>query len=178
MQNDDQFEYDPERPSKSQLKREMTALQHLGRDLVKLSNKELARIPLPEVLAEAIKLARSINSNSGLRRQMQYIGRLMREIDAEPIQRAFDMLRAGKHEAAEQFHHIEEWRDRLIAEGDTAVEEFLADHPAAERQRLRQLLLNIKKEREKNQPPKSARLLFRYLRELLEPDADDGDDHE
>lgn len=175
MHNDDQYEYDdePRGKSKSQVKREMTALQDLGRDLVKLSNKELERIPLPEKLAEAIKLARSINSNSGLRRQMQYIGRLMREIDADPIQRAYDLLCSGKRESAEQFHHIEEWRDRLIAEGDDAVEEFLADHPAAERQRLRQLLLNIKKEQEKNQPPKSARLLFRYLRELLEPDADE-----
>ena len=173
MQNDDQFDFDPERPkSKSQLKREMTALQDLGANLVKLSNKELARIPLPEELAEAIKLARSINSNSGLRRQMQYIGRLMREIDADPILRAYTLLHDGKRESAEQFHHIEEWRDRLIAEGETALETFLADHPAAERQRLRQLLLNIKKEQEKNQPPKSARLLFRYLRELLEPDAE------
>jgi ribosome-associated protein len=177
MQNDDQFEYDdePRGKSKSQLKREMTALQDLGANLVKLSNKELARIPLPEELAEAIKLARSINSNSGLRRQMQYIGRLMREIDADPILRAYTLLHDGKRESAEQFHHIEEWRDRLIAEGDTALETFLADHPAAERQRLRQLLLNIKKEHEKNQPPKSARLLFRYLRELLEPDAEAGE---
>lgn len=174
MHNDDQFEYgdEPRGKSKSQLKREMTALQDLGRELVKLSNKELARIPLTEELAEAIRLARAINSNSGLRRQMQYIGRLMREIDATPIQHAYDLLHSGKRESAEQFHHIEEWRDRLIAEGEGAVEEFLADHPAAERQRLRQLLLNIKKEREKNQPPKSARLLFRYLRELLEPDAE------
>lgn len=176
MQNDDQFDLDPDRPkSKSQLKREMTALQDLGANLVKLSNKELARIPLPENLADAIKLARSINSNSGLRRQMQYIGRLMREIDADPILRAYTLLHDGKRESAEQFHHIEEWRDRLIAEGDGALEEFLAGHPTAERQRLRQLLLNIKKEREKNQPPKSARLLFRYLRELLEPDADAGE---
>ncbi len=179
MQNDDQFEHDPERPpSKSHLKRESTALQILGRDMVKLSNKELSRIPLPEVLVEAIKLARNINSNGGLRRQMQYIGRLMREIDAEPIQRAYELLRSGKRESAERFHHIEAWRDNLIAEGDVAIDNFLADHPAAERQRLRQLLLNIKKEQEKNLPPKSARLLFRYLRELLEPDADIDDDIE
>lgn len=173
MQNDDQFEYDePQGKSKSQLKREMTALQDLGANLVKLSNKELSHMPLPEKLAEAIKLARNINSNSGLRRQMQYIGRLMREMDATPIQNAYELLKSGKRESAQQFHQIEAWRDNIIAEGETAIEAFLADHPTAERQRLRQLLLNIKKEQNQNQPPKSTRQLFRYLRELLEPDAD------
>ena len=172
MQNDDQFEYDePQGKSKSQLKREMTALQSLGTHLVKLSNKELSHIPLPEKLAEAIKLARTINSNSGLRRQMQYIGRLMREIDADPIQHAYELLISGKQASTLQFHNVEVWRDNIIANGESAIETFLADHPNAERQQLRQLLLNIKKEQDKNQPPKSARLLFRYLKELLEPDA-------
>ncbi len=162
-------EYDDENyVSKSQLKRDMQALQDLGSELVKLPAKDLSKIPLPDQLAESVALAQRISSRGGLRRQLQYIGKLMRNIDVEPIQQAMERLRLSKKQAAAEFHQVERWRDRLIAEGNDALSEFLDQHPNADRQHLRQLLLNSQKEAKLNKPPKSSRLLFRYLRELLE----------
>ena len=162
---------DQEYKSKSQLKREMLALQNLGEALVKLPTNNLNKIPLPDELRNAIDHARSITSHGALRRQLQYIGKLMRHVDATPIQQALDAIqRVGQRNTA-QFHHVERWRDRLIAEGPGAIDELLAQYPNAERQRLRQLLLNVQRERQRNQPPKAARSLFRYLREILTPEA-------
>ncbi len=156
--------------SKSQIKREMQDLQDLGATLVKLPAKELGKIPLPAQLADAIELARKITGHGGLRRQMKYIGKLMRSIDIEPIQIAMDKLRQNKQQAASEFHRIEQWRDRLITDGNDALSEFLNQHTEADRQHLRQLVLNAQKEARLNKPPKSSRQLFRYLRELLEQD--------
>ncbi len=167
MYEDDEYD-DEDFVSKSQIKREMQALQDLGQELYKLSPKDLAKIPLPEKLAESIALAHRITNRSGLRRQMQYIGKVMRTIDAEPIQAALDKLRQSKKQAAAEFHQIERWRDRLIAEGNDALSEFLTQYSLADRQHLRQLMINAQKEAKQNKPPKYSRQLFRYLRELLE----------
>jgi len=154
--------------SKSQIKREMQELQELGTTLVKLPAKELAKIPLPDPLTEAIELARKITGHGGLRRQMKYIGKLMRDIDTEAIQLTMEKLRQNKQQAASEFHQVEQWRDRLIADGNEALSDFLNQHTEADRQHLRQLMLNAQKEAKLNKPPKSSRQLFRYLRDLLE----------
>ncbi len=155
-------------PSKSQRKREMTALQDLGTELTALSERDLARIPLPDDLRRAIDEARAITSRGALRRQRQYIGKLMRAVDPEPIRAALDKLRQKSARAAAELHRIEQWRDRLIDEGQSALNAFSAEYPGADRQRLRQLMLNARKERERQQAPKSARALFRALREVIE----------
>lgn len=168
--DDDEEDFDLG-PSKSQIKREMHALQELGASLVKLSNKDLAKIPMPDELAEAIAEAHSIRSKLALKRQTQYIGKLMRGLDAEPIQQALDAIRQCGQQSTAQFHAVEQWRDRIINEGQKALDEFVGLHPEADRQQLRQLMLNAAKEAKQDKPPKSARSLFKLLRELMGDDA-------
>jgi ribosome-associated protein len=162
------FEDEQEKPSKSQVKRDMHALQELGENLIKLTKPQLEKIPIPAELRTAIDEARRIKSRSALRRQKQYIGRLMREIDSEPIRKAYEALQLGASRANLLFHQLEKWRDRLIEEGDEAVELFIQDYPHTDRNRLRQLVRNCNKERKTETMPKTSRALFRYLREVAE----------
>lgn len=156
--------------SKSQLKRESSAIQRLGEELVEMNPAEVAKLPLPENLLAAIEAARHIRHHSARRRQLQYIGKLMRNIDSDPIRAALDAKALEQRQQTAHFHRIESWRDRLIEDGDEALADFLDAHPAADRSRLRQLLRNAQSERTK-QPlgNKASRALFRYLRELMEP---------
>lgn len=153
-------------PSKSAKKREMTALQQLGERLCTLSPGELARIPVDDpALLEAIDEVRSIHSNSARRRHLQFIGRLMRGVDPVPIEAALQDLHRERSEEAERLHRLEAWRDRILARGEPAIEEALAAFPGADRQRLRQLVLQHRRERTGDGPPAAARALFRYLRD-------------
>lgn len=153
--------------SRTEIKREMLALQKLGEAIVKLSPGQLATIPLDDdTLAEAIHTARRIKHREGLRRQMQYVGKLMRKIDTDPIEQAFQKLQDGRKQEAQQFHQLEQWRDKLIETGPTATEEIIAKYPQADRQHLRQLIMQAKKELDSSKPPAAARKLFRYLKEL------------
>jgi len=168
MSND--FEHDDEEiifVSKSQLKRESHALQELGEALVELPASKLAQIPMPEELADAVALARKITARGGRKRQLQYIGKVMRQIDPEPIERAMEGLKADSARETARLHKLEQWRERLIAEGDEALAELLDEFPHADRQHLRQLMRNAMREAKQNKPPKSARELFRYLRDLM-----------
>ena len=153
-------------PSKSELKREMHALQQLGQRIVKLSAGQLAFIPLEGKLEEAITTARRIKSHEGLRRQMQYIGKLLREVDTTEIERAFQELENGRQAAAQHFHQLEVWRDKLIEAGPKSIEEVIATYPDADRQHLRQLVLQANKERKQNKPAAGAKKLLNYLRDL------------
>jgi len=154
--------------SKSQLKRESHALQALGEELVSLPAAKLATIPMPEELAEAVALARKIKAHGGRKRQMQYIGKVMRSIDAAPIEQALANLRNTAGREAARFHRLEQWRDRLLEQGDEALGALLEEFPSADRQHLRQLIRNAQREAAQNKPPKSAREIFRYLRDLAE----------
>ena len=167
MDNYDHQETEEHSESKSQRKREMLALQALGETLVELSAEQFSKIHLPEDLHEAVLAARNIHQHGARKRQLQYIGKLMRRVDAEPIQQQIDTLLGCSQQAAQELHRIEGWRDRLLAEGDHVLEELLGEHQDADRQYLRQLMRNAKKEALENKPPKSARGLFRYLRELI-----------
>lgn len=154
--------------SKSQLKRESHALSDLGKALVELPQSKLNKIPLEEGLKEAITLARRIPERGGRKRQLQYVGKLLRTMDAEPILAAMEKLELEHAHENARMHRLEQWRDRLLKEGDSALAELLAQHPDTDRQHLRQLLRNAQKEREHNKPPKSARELFKYLRDNIE----------
>jgi ribosome-associated protein len=164
------FDDEAERPSRSAFKREAQALQDLGTAIVDLTDGELATLPLDGDLAEAIAQARRLKGNSktreGLRRQLQFIGKLMRKRDTEALQAAYDELQQGRQQRNQQFHRLEQLRDTLVAEGVAAMDQVLERYPEADRRQLRQLIVAAVKERDANQPPAAARKLFRYLREL------------
>lgn len=167
-----------ERPSKSQRKRDVHALQKLGTELVALNTAQLAQFNLPERLAEAVAEAQRITNFEGRRRQMQYIGKLMRDIEPEPIRARLDVLRGVARESTAGQHRIEHWRDRLLGENDNALTEFAAAHPRADLQHLRSLIASIRRDRANGRPPKNYRELFRALRAVVAPSqpADDAGD--
>lgn len=162
-------ESDSERPSKTAVKKEMQALQQLGEQLVKLSNNELAKIPIrDEHLSEAITTARRLTSREGLRRQLQYIGKLMRGIDLSEIEAGLTQREEGQRELARAFHRLEALRDQVVEEGLPGIEKVVAQFPHADRQRLRTLILQVAKDAKANKPPAAKRKLFQYLKELQE----------
>jgi ribosome-associated protein len=163
-QNDDNEQFPP---SRSARKREAEGLQKLGEQLVGLSPAQLQGMPLSAELAEAIKLAQRISERAGRRRQLQLIGKLMRQEDAEPIREALARLEHKSAAAIAEHHQAERWRERLLGEGDAAVTEFVAQYPAVDRQQLRQLIRRAQQEQAGNKPPRSARELFRLVRGLL-----------
>lgn len=161
----------PEEKSKSQLKRESQACIDLGAELMGLTEAQRAQLPLPDDVRDALADADGMNAHGARRRQMLYIGKLLRDADTAPIQRALDALRAHGHASALQHRNLERWRDRLVAEGDLGIEEFLKEFPHTDRGQLRRLVRGAQQERDQGGPPKHARALFRYLRELAESTA-------
>jgi len=156
-------------PSKSELKRRMTARQDLGEALAQLGERQLARIPIEDPrLLDALRELRGIRSNSARRRHLQYIGRLMREVDPEPLERALRDLQGQQRGAAEAFHRLEALRDQVLEQGDPAIERVMRQWPSADRQQLRQLALQHRRETARGKPPAASRRLFRYLRQLQE----------
>ncbi len=151
-------------PSKSQKKRESTALQDLGVELVKLSKDRLSKMNLPERLYLELLEAQRLTANGAIRRQMQFIGKLMRDVEVEPIVEQLSAIRGESSAAKAEFHLLERWRERLL-EDDAALTEWLAQHPAADAQQMRQLIRNARKEAAESKPPKSSRQLFRLLRD-------------
>lgn len=173
MPDDDYEQYHgeagDEAPSKSAMKRRMTALQELGETLTRLSDRQLEKIPLESPqLHQAIVEARTIGSNSARRRHMQYIGKLMRGIDPEPIEQALDSLYREQRENADRFHQLEQLRDEVLSQGLKGIEQVVSRWPSADRQHLRQLVLQHQREVARGKPPAASRKLFRYLRELQE----------
>lgn len=172
MHDDDEID---EGPSKSEIKRQMHALQALGERLVALPDAQLAKIPIAdESLLEAVHLARRIKARSGLKRQLQYIGKLMRSIDPEPIIEALAQLDGQHQENAARFHQLEQLRDQLLAEGDQALSAVVSRYPEADRSHLRQLLRNYQREQQTGREKGAARAIFRYLRSLEEQSAEDS----
>lgn len=155
----------PAPPSKSQRKRESSALQDTGAALVKLSADRVRKLDLPEALRVAVLEAQRLRSHGALRRQMQYIGKLMRDVEAAPIEAQLAEIRGESSSAKAEFHALERWRERLLAE-DGALTEWLARHPQSDAQQLRQLIRGARKETAEGKPPRSSRALFRMLREL------------
>jgi ribosome-associated protein len=158
-------------PSKSQRKREMLALQALGEKLVALPAERFKHVDLPETLREAVVEARRLTKHGALRRQLQYVGRVMRHVDAAPIRAQIDALEGVTRDAAHRLHRIERWRERLLAEPE-ALTDFVAQYPDADVQALRTLVRNAQRERDANRPPRAFRELFQQLRALLDTPAD------
>ncbi|MBN3808442.1 ribosome biogenesis factor YjgA [Paraburkholderia sp. Ac-20347] len=168
-----------DRPSKSQLKREMTALQELGTALVELPKDALKRMPMTEDLADAVHEARRITDHEGKRRQLQYVGRMMRglrEDEVAALRTAFDEYRGVNKAATARLHWIERTREKLLAD-DAALTEFIRQHPAADPQEGRTLIRNVRREQQQAKPPKYFRELFQWIKDAS-AQADDGDDHD
>ena len=144
----------------------MHALQELGEELVALDPKRLAMLELPEQLADAIALARSLTRHEARRRQLQYVGRLMRGVDAEPLRAALARWAHGHDRERARFALVERWRDRLLHEAD-GVESFVAAFPAASRDRFVQLVAEARDERARGRPPHKSRTLFREIERIV-----------
>ena len=167
----DEHEEEHEHPlSKTRRKQQMHDLQDIGERIASLGNDKLAELDLPERLVDAIRELRRINKFGAQRRQMQYIGKLMREIEEPgPIVARLDAWDGVSAQHTAWLHRIERWRDRLLEEHD-ALTELLADHPDVDIQHLRALIRNAKREKELNKPPKSYREIFQLLREIMPED--------
>ncbi|WP_137939102.1 ribosome biogenesis factor YjgA [Chitinivorax sp. B] len=157
---------DQEPISKTRRKQDMQDLQDLGAALVKLSKDQLKQLDLPEKLRDAVKEAQRLTAHGAIRRQLQYIGKIMREVDPVPIQAYLDRLSGESAEHTAWLHQLERLRDRLMA-SDEALQTLLAQHPQLDVQQMRTMIRNARKEREENKPPKHFRALFQTLRELI-----------
>ena len=156
--------------SKTRRKQEMHALQELGEDLVGLKEDKLGQLDLPDSLLSAVREAKHISKHGALRRQLQYIGRLMRDVDAEPIREKLHGWQGqGKENVALQ-HLAERWRDRLIAD-EAEFTRFASEFPSADLQHFRALARAARDERAKELPPRQYRQLYRDLHALVESGA-------
>ncbi|MDH4561574.1 ribosome biogenesis factor YjgA [Pseudomonas sp. BN411] len=154
--------------SKTQVKRELHALQELGERLTTFKADVLAKLPLTDALQKALAEAPKHKAHVARKRHIQYIGKLMREQDVEAIVALIDQLDSSTREYNERFHALERWRDRLIEGGDAALESFVADYPDTDRQHLRGLIRHAQHEAAHNKPPAAARKVFKYIRDLDE----------
>ncbi|MEZ3501659.1 ribosome biogenesis factor YjgA [Pantoea sp. KPR_PJ] len=153
--------------SKSEIKRDAEELKRLGAELVDLGKNALEKIPLDQDLLAAVELAQRIKKE-GRRRQLQLIGKMLRSRDVDPIRQALDKLKNRHNQQVALFHKLEALRDRLIEQGDEAMNEVITLYPHADRQQLRSMIRNAQKEKAGNKPPKASRQIFQYLRELAE----------
>ncbi len=152
--------------SKTQRKREMHALQAIGEELVALPEDRLARLRLPDTLRDAVIEARRMNQRGARRRQLQYVGRLMREVDAHDLREQLEASRAGSLMESGLLHRAERWRERMLS-NDAEISEFVRAFPGADVQKLRTILRNTKQEAAAGKPPRFYRALFREIRETM-----------
>ena len=185
-----EFEQEYERPSKSQLKREMTALQKLGAELIAEPRDRVKRVPMPEDVREAILACQVITDHEGRRRQLQYVGKKMRTLDENElalIQKTLDSWRGLSKADTNAMHALERRRDKLLSD-DVALTELLAQYPELDAQELRTLIRNARKEQASGKPPKAYREIFQLLKQLqsktvspasdTEDTADEQDEHD
>ena len=154
-------------PSKTQRKHEMHALQDLGLALAELDPARLATLELPERLVEAIALLRRITKHEARRRQLQYIGRLMRDVEPAPLREAMDAWEHGSDRERARFAATERWRSRLLDEPE-ALDAFVTAHAGASRALLAGLIADAKAERLKGAPPRKFRALFREIKRIVD----------
>lgn len=161
---------DPRPPSRSQKKRDSSALQVLGGKLAELPDSALKRLALPPRLEEAIREYKKLSKHEAKRRQLQFIGALMRETDTDPLAHAVADMEAGNRSQAREFHIVEALRTALLSGDESGLEDLVALAPESDqaevRSRIRMLVRNARAEAAKNKPPRSSRTLFRLLREL------------
>lgn len=163
------FEYEDELEpvkSRTQIKKEMEALQALGKKLIDLKASQLKEVPISDDLAAAIRDYAKMPHREAKRRHMQYIGKLMRAEDGEAIQAAIDKFDSSSQAFAQEIHLLEAWRARLIDEGNSALTEFVEAHPDTNVQQLRQLIRNAQKDQKNGKNTGAAKKLFQFIRDL------------
>ena len=164
MQDED-FTEDTGRPSKTKQKEVMHELRDLGAELVELSVGQLKRINVPENIFDAVRECQKITAHGARRRQIQYLGKLMRSVDDEPIRAGLALLRGESSAETARLHRLERLRVRLL-EDEAVLTEIAAQWPGVDLQHLRTLRRNALKEKENNKPPKNFRAIFQILQEL------------
>ena len=157
----------PDPLSKTRIKNDMLELQKLGEALIRLPECQLVKVTLPDELLAAVRLAHTLKTNEAKRRHLQYIGKIMRQIDCEQIRAEIKVITAGNDKRTAQFHQVEQWREKLIEGDDGVLQELLQMYPNGDRQHMRQLIRKAKQERENNKKAGSEKALFRYLQELF-----------
>ena len=168
MENEAEFD-ENEYVSKSQLKRESHAIQDLGKRLAALPAHHLARIPLDQPVLEAIALARRIqNKRSALKRHYQYLGKLLRARDTDPIFAALAEIDNESRQSIQHHHRAERWRDRILDEGNDAIEALLVEIKQADRQKLRQLLRNHQHARTDARRTQHSRLIYQEIKRAFD----------
>lgn len=158
--------------SKSEIKRDAEHLKKLGASLMELNPANLAKIPLDDSLREAIELAQRLKMEAR-RRQIQYVGKLLRNVEPAPIQEALDKVENRHNQQLALLQKLELTRDQLLEQGDSALEALLTDYPALDRQHLRNLIRAAQKEKQANKPPKNYREIFQYLKTVIVEQAGD-----
>lgn len=155
-------------PSKSQLKRDSLHLIDVGEEILKLKPEDIRSLELPDELEAAIATALKIKSRSGLKRQRQYIGKLLRSMDSEHIETQLRKIQHRHDTNTAQFKRLEKWRDDLIDNNKETLNEIIACHPKVDRQHINQLIRAAHLEKKQDKAPTATRKLFKYLRELEE----------
>jgi ribosome-associated protein len=167
----DEFEPEYDRPSKSELKRQSNELQKLGEQLIEAPRDRVKRVPMPDEVKDAILMAQTITNHEGRRRQLQYVGKMMRTLDEEEvavIQRTIESWKGASKAETASLHALERRRDKLLAD-DKALTQLLQEHPQLDVQHLRTLIRNARKEQAENKPPKAYREIFQILKDLAKP---------
>jgi ribosome-associated protein len=154
-------------PTKTELKRQARAVQELADRLIAAPENLVDGLDLPDKLADSIALARRITSRAALLRQRQFVGKLMRGLDCEPIRAALESTAQHARTEAARFRRAERWRDRLVAGDEAAIDEFTAEFPSAARGELSRLVSAAKAERRDGKPAGAGRKLFRLVQERL-----------
>ncbi|MCP5162977.1 MAG: DUF615 domain-containing protein [Hahellaceae bacterium] len=162
-------DFDEEEPkSKSAIKREMHELQDLGKRLLQLRKDQLSKIPMSVYLQKAVEESTRITQHEAQRRHLQYIGKLMRDEDADAIRHAVDLFDASSKVFAQQLHVLEKWRDRLVSGDNDVIAEYIEKHPVSDIQHFRQLVRNAKKDAANEKNTGASRKLFKFLKEIQE----------
>lgn len=176
--DDEEVEYYAIRPNKTQLKRDMADLFALGEEISELSAVQIETLELPEVIHKAVTEVAGMPLKGARKRLLKYIATQLHKIDITQIREKLARVKSKSAHAVREHHIAERWRDRLIVEGNKALTELLDEYPDADHQQLRQLIRSAQKEAETAKPPKSSRLLYRYLRNLLNVTDETGEEDE
>ena len=175
-----EFEQEYERPSKSELKRQMDELQKLGAQLVAEPRDRVKRVPMPDEVKDAILMCQTITNHEGRRRQLQFVGKKMRTLSEEEvavIQRTIDSWKGASKAETAALHALERRREKLLTD-DKALTDLLTEHPQLDVQHLRTLIRNARKEQAESKPPKAYRELFQILKDLSKQDKKAASDEE
>lgn len=161
--------------SKTQRKHECDDMQGLGEKMIALNKEDLASIHMDDELRRAIEEAQRMKSHGALKRQRQYIGKVIRNLEDDTLEPQLNRI-LHKHDIHNaNFKRMEKWRDAMLENGDEAINGFLEQYPDADRHHLRQLIRNAKKEKLNNKPPAAYRQIFKYIREIGDQAFDNGE---